>query len=312
LYSNIPRSEEYQHHLLEFIRQEYGISTAVLASAKRGYYGETWRLDATNSSYFLKLVYPAVHKAVYERSFSIIQHLCDHSIDFISRIVKTKDDDLSTRFDGAILGVFDWIDGENIETDATKIPEYQMLAKVYAVPSCGVPIRREDFSGKSADKFFEQWNALDNIQIHSLLEKNRAKLEHRAKRLKYFAELCRGDTADFFITHGDAGGNLIVNGDRYFIVDWDSPILAPPERDAWVMCSRDWARDAFYNALCQNGIRHTLRLERLAYYCYHFFFFYLTAYLDGFTQTDTVREIEEYIDGWIEGSIQYADTNSQS
>ncbi|GHO98608.1 hypothetical protein KSF_086560 [Reticulibacter mediterranei] len=312
MYSNIPRSEEYQHRLLEFIRQEYGISAAVLAPAKRGYYGETWRLDATDSSYFLKLVYPAAHKAVYERSFSLIQHLCDHGIDFISRIVKTKDDDLSTRFDGAILGVFDWIDGENRETDATKIPEYQMLAKVYAVPSCGVPIRREDFSGKSADTFFEQWNVLDNIQIHSLLEKHRAKLEQRAKRLKYFAELCQGDTADFFITHGDAGGNLIVNGDRYFIVDWDTPILAPPERDAWVMCSRDWARDAFSKALCQNGIRHTLRLERLAYYCYHFFFFYLTAYLDGFTQTDTMREIEEYIDGWIEGSIQYADTNSQS
>jgi Ser/Thr protein kinase RdoA (MazF antagonist) len=309
LYSNIPRSEEYQHRLLEFIRQEYGISAARLTPAKRGYYGETWRLDATTSSYFLKLVYPAAHQAIYERSFSIIQYLCDHGIDFISRIVNTKDDDLSTRFDGAILGVFDWIDGENRETDATKIPEYHMLAKVYAVPSGGVPILREDFSGNSADTFFEQWKALDNIQIHSLLEKNRAKLEHRAKRLKYFAELCRGDTADFFITHGDAGGNLMVNGDRYFIVDWDSPILAPPERDAWVMCSRDWARDAFHNALCQNGIRHTLRLERLAYYCYYFFFFYLTAYLDGFTQTDTVREIEEYIDGWIEGSIQYADTN---
>ena len=257
MYSNIPRSEEYQHRLLEFIRQEYGISAAVLAPAKRGYYGETWRLDATNSSYFLKLVYPAAHKAVYERSFSIIQHLCDHGIDFISRIVKTKDGDLSTRFDGAILGVFDWIDGENIETDATKIPEYQMLAKVYAVPSRGVPILREDFSGNSADTFFEQWNALDNRQIHALLEKNRAKLEHRAERLKYFAELCRGDTADFFITHGDAGGNLILNGDRYAFVDWDNPILAPPERDAWVMCSRDWARDAFHNALCQNGIRHT-------------------------------------------------------
>lgn len=312
MYSNIPRSQEYQRRLLAFIRQEYRIDAAVLAPAKRGYYGETWRLDATNSSYFLKLVYPAAHRTAYERSFSIIQHLCDHGIDFISRIVKTKDGDLSTRFDDAVLGVFDWIDGENIETDATKIPEYQILAKVYGVPSGGVPILREDYSGTSADTFFEHWSALDNRQLHSLLEKNRAKLEHRAQRLQHFAELCRGDTADFFITHGDAGGNLIVNDDRYFIVDWDNPILAPPERDAWVMCSRDWARDAFQNALAQNGIRHTLRLAQLAYYCYHFFFFYLTTYLDGFTQADTVREIEEYIDGWIKGSIQYADTNSQS
>lgn len=185
-----------------------------------------------------------------------------------------------------------------------------MLAKVYAVPSCGVPIRREDFSGNSADQFFEQWNTLDNLQIRSLLEKNRAKLEHRAKRLKYFAERCQGDTADFVVTHGDAGGNLMVNGNRYFIVDWDNPILAPPERDAWVMCHRDWARDAFHRALGQNGIKYTLRLERLAYYCFHFFFFYLTALIDGFTETDNVREIEGYIDGWMEESIRYADTTS--
>ena len=97
------------------------------------------------------------------------------------------------------------------------------------------------------------------------------------------------------------------DGNRYFIVDWDYPLLAPPERDAWVMCSRDWAREAFQNALAQNGIAHILRKERLAYYCYYFFFFYLTAYLDGFTRFDTAREIEAYIDGWIEASIQYAD-----
>ena len=181
-----------------------------------------------------------------------------------------------------------------------------MLAKVYAVPCGGAPILREDFSGTSAEKFFERWSALDNTQIHSLLENRRAKLEHRAKRLKYLAGLRQGDTAEFFITHGDAGGNSIVNGDRYFIVDWDTPALAPPERDAWVMCSRDWARTAFCNALCQNGIRHTLRLERLAYYCYHFFFCYLTAYLDGFAEPDGVRQIEEYIVGWMEDSIQYA------
>ncbi len=307
MYSNVPRSAEYQHRLLELIRQEYGISATGLAPAKRGYYGETWRLDAAQGSYFLKLVYPAAHKDVYERSFPVIQHLCDHGIDFISRIVKTTAGALSTRFDGAILGLFGWIDGENVETDDTKLPEYHMLAKVYRVPASGVPILREDFSGKSAKKFFEQWNALHNMHLQALLENKRAKIEHRAKRLTHFAGLCQGDTAEFFITHGDAGGNLIVNGGRYFIVDWDNPVLAPPERDAWVMCGRDWARAAFENALCQNGIRHTLRLERLAYYCYHFFFLYLAAYLDGFTQGDTVREIEEYIDCWIEGSIQYAD-----
>ncbi|MCL2473321.1 MAG: phosphotransferase [Alphaproteobacteria bacterium] len=305
-YSNIVRSEEYKRDLIGFIKTEYEIETLKLIPASRGFYGETWRLDANDKSYFVKLVYNTAHKIIYERSFHIIQHLCNHGIDFISRIVKTKNSSPYAKFDNAILGVFDWIDGENIETDATKIPEYQMLAKVYAVPSKGLNIPLEDFSGHSVDKFCEQWNALDDEQILTLLEKNRAKLEHRAERLKIFSKRCQNsDTKDFVITHGDAGGNLIVSGDKYFIVDWDHPILAPAERDAWVMCSKDWAQDAFHDALRQNNITYTLRPERLAYYCYYFFFFYLSAYLDDLTQADT---IEEHINGWIEETIKYADS----
>jgi len=240
MFSNIKRDNEYLERLRDFISREYHINAIAITPAKRGYYGETWRLENAGNRYFLKLVYAATHRTAYERSFPVIQHLCDNGIDFISRIMKTKNGELSAQFDGAILGVFNWIDGENIETDATKIPEYQMLAKVYTVPPCDIVISREDFSNKVADKFFEQWSILNDERILLLFEKHRAKIEHREKRLRYFAKLCRSDTADFFITHGDAGGNLIQNGDRYFIVDWDNPMLAPPERDAWVMCCRDW------------------------------------------------------------------------
>ena len=307
MYSNVQRDNEYINHLKNFIHEKYSILPVAIFPAKRGYYGETWRLDTSATSYFIKLVYTAAHTAVYKRSFPVIQHLCDHGINFISRICKTKDNSLYSLFDGAVLGVFDWIDGEHIETDATKIPEYQMPARVYTVPSHGVSIPCEDFSSKIADKFFEQWNVLDDDRLLSLLERYRVKVEHRVTRLKYFSNLCQNDTTGFFITHGDAGGNLIANGDKRYIADWDTPILAPPERDAWIMCSRDWARDAFHNALHQNGIKYTLRLERLAYYCYYYFFFYLVAYLDGFTQFSSVQTIEEYIGGWIEKSIEYAD-----
>jgi len=290
--------------MLKHIRFEYGIDAVELASAKRGFYGETWRLDAVNASYFLKLVYAVEHMDTYKRSFSVIEHLGNHGIIFISSIVKANDGRLYTEFDGAILGVFNWIDGELIETDETKVPEYQMLAKVYAVPTDGVCIPREDFSGTISDIFYEQWKSLKNARLLALLEKNRDKIEHRAKRLKHFAKLCRNIDVSFFITHGDAGGNLMVNGNNFFIVDWDNPVLAPPERDAWVMCSKDWAREAFQAALRDNDITHTLRTEILAYYCYNFFFYYLTAFLDASANAETV---EEYLDGWIEDSIRYCE-----
>lgn len=298
-----PRNSEYTSCLKDFICKEYNFNSINFTPAKRGFYGETWRLDTCDNSYFIKLVYFEEHKEIYKRSFKIVEHLCNHGIDFISRIIKTAGGRLYTHFDGAILGVFNWIDGENIETDETKTPEFQMLARVYTVSPCNILIPREDFSGKSADDFFRQWKKINNTQVNLLLEKNRTMLEYRAERLKYFSELCKGDTTGFYITHGDAGRNFVVDGDKNFIVDWDSSLLAPPERDAWEAGFQDWARCLFNKSLRQNGIDYTLRAERLAYYSYYVFFYCL--YWDiQYSQAD---EIEDFFNGYGEERIEYAD-----
>jgi len=315
MYSSVRRDAAYVARLADFIRREYRLAPTAIAPAKRGFYGETWKLTTASGRYFVKLDASEAHKAIYERSFPVIEHLRTHGVDFISKIVKTAGGTLSTRLDGAVLGVFDWIDGEHIESDETKWPEYQMIAKVYTVPAGTLAIRREDFSASSADCFFVLWGGLKHgpeseasARTLAVFERHRALLAHRAERLALFAGLCQGDTSHFFITHGDAGGNLIQDGGKAYLVDWDDPVLAPPERDAWVMCPHGWAMDAFHAALRRNGIHYALHSERLAYYCYHSFFFYLTEYLEGFTQAETAAEIEGYFDGWVEGRLAYAES----
>jgi len=304
MYSKKIRGEEYHHRLLDFVKCEYGFTVISITPAKRGFYGETWRLCTSTANYFLKVVYAEEHKSFYERSFPVIQHLCDHGICFINKIVKTTLGSLYATFDGAIVGMFDWIDGDNLQNEATKIEEYRMLAKVYTVPACGIAIANEDFTTKDADEFFERWSKLDDEQTLALLENNRLKIEHRAKRLKIFSELCRNDKSNFFITHGDAGGNFMSNGESNFIVDWDSVKLAPPERDAWFCVHWNWAMTGFREALNQNGIEYKLRNERFAYYCYWFFFYYLNAYLDAQTEVGVIRD---YINGWMADNIKWAD-----
>lgn len=321
MYSRIPRSAEYKHRLLEFVRNEHGIETSRMTPAKRGYYGETWRLDTTDSSYFLKLDYSAGHQSLYERSFVVMEHLRTHGVDFISRVIKATDGRLSTRFDGAVLGVFAWIVGENVQNEHTKRAEYGLLAKIYAVPYHGLALAREDFSTASVDLFFRQWERLRELtdansrQLAAVLERYRDRLQHRAERLFLFAERCQSDRSHFYLTHGDAGGNVIVADDKYYIVDWDDPRLAPPERDAWFCLYWDWAMTAFNNALRGNGINYTLRPERLAYYCYHSFFFYLTEYITtyfdiGAGDGSLLRALAGYFDGWIEAELEYADKMS--
>jgi len=82
---------------------------------------------------------------------------------------------LFSDFESAVLGVFEWIDGENIQNEQTKIAEYNILGKVYTVPTGGVPIMREDFSDKNADKFTEQRDALKNKLLLSLSEDDQCK-----------------------------------------------------------------------------------------------------------------------------------------
>jgi hypothetical protein len=314
VYGNVRRNKKYINSLLEFIRQEYNLEPIGISSAKRGYYGETWKMDTMKHSYFLKLDYSGVHKTIYERSFAVIEHLNIHGIDFISRVVKATDGRLSTLFDGAVLGVFDWIYGDNLQNEETKKAEYQMLAQIYTVPTDGLSISREDFAGRSVEIFQKQWASLDNPQILELFEKNRAKIEHRAERLKHFAALCQNDMTGFAITHGDAGGNVIKDGDIFRIVDWDDPVLAPPERDAWFCLHWDWAIDLFNDELRKNDINFTLRPERMAYYCYHSFFFYLTEFLTTYSEIgnqggDMAQKLCAYFDCWIEDIIRYADEN---
>ena len=319
MYSEIERGSEYINRLTEVIRNEYGITATGITPAKRGYYGETWRLEASERSYFVKLDYSSVHKLVYERSFYVMEHLREREIDFISRVVKTSGGELSAKFDGAVLGVFDWIDGENVQNERTKIEEYCMLAKIYAVSGEGRMLPREDFSGKSADLFFAQLKRLGNSEkneekarILALFEQKSEKIKHRAQRLKLFADRCRGDKSHFYITHGDAGGNIITSGENFFIVDWDAPMLAPPERDAWFCLYWSWAGEAFNRELQRNGIAYELRPERLAYYCYYSFFFYLTEYLEtyfdiGGVGGKMIEALEDYFGCWIEEEIRYAD-----
>lgn len=312
-------NKQYISRLSAFIKQEYGIIAESITPARRGYYGETWQLNTYDKKYFIKIVSLKFHKPLYERSFPVLDYLCEQGVDFISKIVKPLQPKLYTNFEGATVGVFEWIDGDNVQNETSKIREYQMLSKIYAASKQSFDIPHESFSNEKAELFFHQWQTLESmpqdnttIAILSLFEQNRIKFEQRAERLLKFSELCKTDTSHFYITHGDAGGNVIKNDDNFYIVDWDDPVYAPPERDAWFCMHWDWAMNAFNTSLKQNGIDYLLRPERLAYYCYSAFFWYLTLNMKiyfeiGNANGDFAKEISEYLCCWLEDNIKFAD-----
>lgn len=320
MYSKVQRDQNYIANLLSFINAEYELKVHSVSAAKRGFYGETWQIKTQKGDYFVKIDYSTKHKELYKKSFILLEYLHLQGIKKISLIVKTKRGELYSFYDGAILGVFNWIDGQNVQNKETKFAEYDILAHIYTLPTRGLTLEKECFTTYKADLYFSQVGLLkqepkaeDGAKVLGVLAKNEEKILHRFRRLKHFAEKCADDYNGFFITHGDAGGNIIVQDEKYFLVDWDYPLLAPPERDAWFCLHWDWAMAAFNESLQKQGLDYTLRYDRLAFYCYHSFFYYLTEYLDAFFDLgnrggDMVQVIEDYFSSWIEEELNFADT----
>lgn len=191
-----------------------------------------------------------------------------------------------------------------------------MLAKIYKINSSGLPILYEDFSIKAADLVFSQLNKLkrssNNNRLITFFQINSNTLNKNRYKLELFSRIVKDDTNNFYITHGDAGGNVLVQNSNYYIVDWDEVMCSPPERDIWFCMNKEDKLKLFNETLSEAGIQYTINLNRMGYYCYHMFFYYLTKYMNtyfelGINTNDLVNEIISYFSGWISDVIETAD-----
>lgn len=311
-YNREVRSVKYINTLCDFINDNYSMQITDIQPAKRGFYGETWKIITLNQAFFVKINYSKNNQDIYAQSFSIIEYLNNEGIDFISQIVKTKEGQLYTHFNKGILGVFQWIDGVNLEEidDDIRIKEYKMLTKIYKVKPANISIPSEKFEGESGEQFFKVWEKMGESDLVSKhLEMYRPLLEHKAKRLSYFSKICKEDNTGFVITHGDSSRNIILGKEKYCIIDWDAPLCAPPERDAW-LCLSKWATDTFNSILKESDINYKLNTDRLSYYGCYSFFLYLKEFIDKYIYeldvANTISEIDELINNWLMKECQYA------
>ncbi len=271
-------------------------------------------------AYFVKLDSLPRHKILFQQSLTVMEDLYQKGITFIPKIIKTKQNQLCSSFATAVVGMFEWLEGENRETDGTKPMEYQMLCQVYPLTRPGWSIPTVSFSDAAAQTFYRYWDTFKHMpqtaavrEVLNLLQERSGVLARCARRLNQVAAWCRAHPGKLYLTHGDAGGNFLVKGhgstERYYIVDWDEVMYAPLERDAWVMGCRAWARQLFNDTLQKKHIPYTLHNKRLAFYCYHMCFFYLCEFLEDLLQgRDVLQRLAEYCnDGWIWERVQFAD-----
>lgn len=294
---------------------EYGLETAQIAPERRGFYGETWRVRTGEETYFVKIDYWQQHKLSYRDSLSAVQYMIDCGISFVPKIVRTRSGRLFSEFRNGIAAVFEYVPGEMSENYSVA-QLYGLLAKVYHLDTAGLSVPGEDFG----IGYLEAFEALRGspclpANIREALDGKKAVISRYARRLRAFSALCKGDLHGMHITHGDAGGNCLMQDGDMRIVDWDSVMLAPIERDAWIFISDEQQMDEAAAALRENGIDYEPEQARLCYYCYSFFFYYLDEYikaLESAGREQQRRDIEkgllEYLaGGWIYERLDAAD-----
>ena len=69
----------------------------------------------------------------------------------------------------------------------------------------------------------------------------------------------------FVVTHGEPHrGNTIFTADGVVLIDWDTALLAPPERDLWTLIDEDETIAADYSTLSGRSLDdRALQLYRL-------------------------------------------------
>lgn len=317
MYNRIPRDDRYLLELQRFIETQYGFSVLSIAPARRGFFGETWRIQVKDQAYFAKIDFSS-HKSIYRDSLPAVAYLNAGGIDFISIIVRASDGSLYKSFHNGIFCLFEWAEGESRENyPVARL--FEKLAQIYKIPPNDRVMKRERFSTSCIRSFYAN---LRNVQLASdkaskdlakILAEKEGVIHFRAERLEAFALACKSDNGHFHITHGDAGGNAILSGERFVIVDWDQPLLAPIERDAWFFLADAGNMSSIQHVLDIEGIDYHLQPDRLAFYAYYSFFYYLQEYLTCFfeagkeNQNELIDQVSSFFDGWIEGPIHACD-----
>lgn len=314
---HVLRDDNYVLQLKQFIDENYPIKVLQISKAKRGFWGETWKINTHGASYFAKIDYSNFHKPFYEHSLTVIEHMNNQGISCINSVLKTSKGRLSANFNNGVIALFDYVYGDNTEDyDITLL--FEKLALIYKISTEGVKIQKETFDVSYAGFYFDSVDKLKQLgyfnDIVSALDTKFALMKRYEERLTFFAEQCKRLHDDFFLTHGDAGGNVIIQGNNFTIVDWDYPMLAPIERDAWFFMHDRSLLKRINGVLHKNGVNYTLNIDRLAYYAYFSFFYYfhecfacLFEIEDMSTQIKLAKELPELFDCWISKPLLAAD-----
>ncbi|HZJ82561.1 MAG TPA: phosphotransferase [Clostridia bacterium] len=293
--------------LITAIQRAYGISICQLDFLPKGDSAYCYIIKCSdNSSYFLKLYDNNTDGGKsrikdLDRYLPLTREMYDTQLfKYLSYPFKNKSGHFSTDLGFAAIILFNYIEGRSLEDDYPFPLDLEKqiactLAKMHKTTSSLdlKASRFENFELPYVERLKEYLSYLgtidkvSNFDIKTLRDSilPRKKmilgfLDNLLEYQKYAKQLLHDGKLKMVISHGDVwGGNLII--DEYgnlHLVDWESTIIAPRERDI-----RNFTGDSFHCFLKeyekQLGHKAILHTEIFGYYLYNFHLANLTNWI---------------------------------
>jgi spectinomycin phosphotransferase len=309
------------------LAEAYALDATDIGPAPRGFVAETFAVQvAGGGRLFVKWLPTWASAEAFQRGLAVAERLVTLGVP-APRPVRTLAGALSVELRGRALAVFEFVEGErgavidqrigpgafNYDFDAF----VALLASIHAATDwVGVELPRETFAIPWAQQFETAWRRTLTMQpasapqaeLQAALRARQARIETDWDDLQAMAAACRARTFSAVLTHGDlAGDNLIVGADgRLHPLDWDDPVLAPAERDAWFFTCDAAAETAFVAAYqCAfPGWRPDPLFRR--YYLYWRFFQDILGYIEIILddpspdrQAWSLAELDKTCWGWL-------------
>lgn len=229
------------------VEQQYGLVVARVTFLPIGYDPNTavYRLESpAGDSYFLKLTRAAIVPA----SLRVPRALIEHGVTNVLASLPTRDGDLWCALDAYSMILYPFIDGENaMRRGLTERQWIAFGATLAAIHGSGLESRFagevpvEDFATPMIARVRAMQREVRDSrfelpvqrELAAFWQARAALIRHLTDRAEQIGNALRRDSFELALCHGDvhAANIMIDRNGAIFIVDWDTPRIAPRERD---------------------------------------------------------------------------------
>jgi spectinomycin phosphotransferase len=286
--------------IIACLRDAYGLDIATVSFLPLGadFNTAVYRVTTNNQTdYFLKLR----SGEFLEASVTVPKYLVDLGIKQVIPPLATKTGELWASLASFKAILYPYVEGHNgVEAKLSKEHWAQFGAAIKNLHRIDIPLAitkdvpRETFSSKWRETVKSFLGRIENevfeepvaVKMALFLKSKRCEILKLVERAKELAFTIQNQPLEYVICHADMHGwNLIVDKEALYIVDWDTLIFAPKERDLMFVGAGIWVssltaaeeESLFYKGYGQTKINQNVfayyRFERIIQdigeYCQH-------------------------------------------